>query len=285
VHQQYIADIEASAREALASVDPTPFYVRYGENVRAGVKAHLDTVTDRAAAPIIAKYTGVLAAADIEIFTWTTQGRNCRNFGHDHEAVVRGTTVLAAPGGQAVGVSPVPQEVPVRVTDRWAAFLRRRADAQVSRANLAAMRHGLLPPGWVYGLNDQRQAEFDEQRRILFEISWYLFREPVTGPDGVPVAIWYEGTSEYRTPLLTPPGQWPGSPPDRLAAVTGFGVRVLNRIIPGSRLSFVVQAHAMSGPPAAVTRRFPRKQDAAAFAAELGRRVRADGVGALRHDA
>ncbi len=46
--------------------------MHYGENFWAGVKAHLDTVTDRAAAPIIAKYTGVLAAADIEIFTTTT---------------------------------------------------------------------------------------------------------------------------------------------------------------------------------------------------------------------
>jgi hypothetical protein len=72
VHQQYIADIEASAREALATVDPVPFYMRYGENAWAGVKAHLDTVTERAAAPIIAKYTGVLAAADIEVFTRTT---------------------------------------------------------------------------------------------------------------------------------------------------------------------------------------------------------------------
>jgi glyoxylase-like metal-dependent hydrolase (beta-lactamase superfamily II) len=72
VHQQYIADIEASAREALASVDPVPFYVHYGENVWAGVKGHLDAVTERAAAPVIAKYTGVLAAADIEVFTRTT---------------------------------------------------------------------------------------------------------------------------------------------------------------------------------------------------------------------
>jgi hypothetical protein len=72
LHQQYISDIEASAREALAAVDPVPFYMRYGENVWAGVKAHLDTVTQRAAAPVIAKYTGVLAAADIEIFTTTT---------------------------------------------------------------------------------------------------------------------------------------------------------------------------------------------------------------------
>jgi glyoxylase-like metal-dependent hydrolase (beta-lactamase superfamily II) len=72
VHQQYIADIEASAREALASVDPIPFYMHYGENFWAGVKAHLDTVTERAAAPVIAKYTGVLAAADIGEFTTTT---------------------------------------------------------------------------------------------------------------------------------------------------------------------------------------------------------------------
>jgi glyoxylase-like metal-dependent hydrolase (beta-lactamase superfamily II) len=72
VHQQYIADIEASAREALASVNPWPFYAAAGENFWAGVKAHLDTVTERAAAPVVAKYTGVLAAADIEEFTYTT---------------------------------------------------------------------------------------------------------------------------------------------------------------------------------------------------------------------
>jgi glyoxylase-like metal-dependent hydrolase (beta-lactamase superfamily II) len=72
VHQQYIADIEASSREALTEINPVPFYVAAGENVWAGVKAHLDAVTERAAAPIIAKYTGVLAAADIEVFTRTT---------------------------------------------------------------------------------------------------------------------------------------------------------------------------------------------------------------------
>jgi glyoxylase-like metal-dependent hydrolase (beta-lactamase superfamily II) len=72
VHQQYIADIDASAKEALAAVDPVPFYAHYWPNVWAGVKAHLDTVTERAAAPVIAKYTGVLAAADIGVFTTST---------------------------------------------------------------------------------------------------------------------------------------------------------------------------------------------------------------------
>jgi hypothetical protein len=165
------------------------------------------------------------------------------------------------------------------------AFLRRRADAQLNRANLVAMRQGLLPAGWVYGLNDQRQAEFEEQRRILIEFHKYLFREPVTGPDGVAVAIWYEGVSGYRAPLLVPYRQWPGSPPDRFAAAVGSCIRVMSRIIPRSQqLSFVVQAHALSGPPAAVIRRFLRKQDAGAFAAQLAQQVRASGVEALRQD-
>jgi glyoxylase-like metal-dependent hydrolase (beta-lactamase superfamily II) len=72
LHQQYIADIEASSREALESVNPVPYYVAGGVNVWAGVKGHLDAVTERAAAPVVAKYTGVLAAADIEAFTTTT---------------------------------------------------------------------------------------------------------------------------------------------------------------------------------------------------------------------
>jgi glyoxylase-like metal-dependent hydrolase (beta-lactamase superfamily II) len=72
LHQQYIADIEASAKEALATVNPVPYYTHYGENFWAGVKAHLDAVTERAAAPIVAKYTGVLAAADVKELTYTT---------------------------------------------------------------------------------------------------------------------------------------------------------------------------------------------------------------------
>ena len=72
LHQAYIADIQASAREALGTVDPTPYFMKYGENAWAGVQGYLDAVTDAAAKPVIAKYTGVLAAADIEIFTRTT---------------------------------------------------------------------------------------------------------------------------------------------------------------------------------------------------------------------
>jgi glyoxylase-like metal-dependent hydrolase (beta-lactamase superfamily II) len=65
LQQQYIADLSASARAALASVDPTPFFVKYGENSWAGVKAYLDLVADTATAPVVEKYSGVLAAADV----------------------------------------------------------------------------------------------------------------------------------------------------------------------------------------------------------------------------
>jgi len=54
------------------SVNPVPFYVAAGENAWAGVKGHLNAVTERAVAPIIAKYTGVLAAADIEEIAYST---------------------------------------------------------------------------------------------------------------------------------------------------------------------------------------------------------------------
>jgi glyoxylase-like metal-dependent hydrolase (beta-lactamase superfamily II) len=84
VHQAYIADIEASVKEALASVDPMPYYIHYRENFWAGVKGHLDTVTERAAAPVIAKYTGVLAAADIEVFTRTTTFAIMQSFRLDY---------------------------------------------------------------------------------------------------------------------------------------------------------------------------------------------------------
>jgi glyoxylase-like metal-dependent hydrolase (beta-lactamase superfamily II) len=72
LHQRYIADIVDSSYAALAAVDPTPYFVKYGANVWAGVNGYLDAVTAEAAAPIIAKYTGVLGAADVPAFTTST---------------------------------------------------------------------------------------------------------------------------------------------------------------------------------------------------------------------
>ena len=62
-----MADLEASARAALDTVDPTPYFQKYGAvgNMWGAVKAYLGAVGDATAAPVIEKYTGVLAAADV----------------------------------------------------------------------------------------------------------------------------------------------------------------------------------------------------------------------------
>jgi glyoxylase-like metal-dependent hydrolase (beta-lactamase superfamily II) len=70
LHQRYMADIEAASRNALDTVDPTPFFVKYGENTWAAVRGYLDAVAAAAAEPVIEKYVDLLAAADV--FTAST---------------------------------------------------------------------------------------------------------------------------------------------------------------------------------------------------------------------
>jgi glyoxylase-like metal-dependent hydrolase (beta-lactamase superfamily II) len=70
LHQQYMADIAESSRKAIDTVSLTPYFEKYGENVWAALKAGLDEMAATAAAPVIEKYTGVLAAADV--FTEST---------------------------------------------------------------------------------------------------------------------------------------------------------------------------------------------------------------------
>jgi glyoxylase-like metal-dependent hydrolase (beta-lactamase superfamily II) len=72
LHRSYISDIVESSRGALSTVDPTPYWMKYGSNVWAAVRGYLNEVTDTATAPVVKKYTGVLAAADIEDFTRST---------------------------------------------------------------------------------------------------------------------------------------------------------------------------------------------------------------------
>lgn len=72
LHQRYVADVIQFAELALGTVDPTPYFVKYGANAWAGVKTYLDAVTAVAAEQVIAKYTGILAAADIKEITYST---------------------------------------------------------------------------------------------------------------------------------------------------------------------------------------------------------------------
>src|SRR2546422_2547105 len=64
LHQQYMADLDASIRHAIDTLDPTEFYVKYGENIWAAVKAHLDATAAAAAQPVIEKYTRTPSAGD-----------------------------------------------------------------------------------------------------------------------------------------------------------------------------------------------------------------------------
>jgi glyoxylase-like metal-dependent hydrolase (beta-lactamase superfamily II) len=70
LHQRYMADIADSSRKALDAVDPAPYFVKYGENSWAATRGYLDAITAAAATPVIEKYRGVLAAADV--FTAST---------------------------------------------------------------------------------------------------------------------------------------------------------------------------------------------------------------------
>jgi glyoxylase-like metal-dependent hydrolase (beta-lactamase superfamily II) len=71
VHQAFIADLTESIKQALGTVDIAPYVARYGNNIWAYVKVWLDEVCRTAAAPVAAKYTGVLAAADVFVMTNT----------------------------------------------------------------------------------------------------------------------------------------------------------------------------------------------------------------------
>ena len=65
VYQRYVDDIIAGVKKALVAVDPAPFFARYGDNSWAAVQQYQAAQVRYAAGPVIKKYTGVLAAADV----------------------------------------------------------------------------------------------------------------------------------------------------------------------------------------------------------------------------
>ena len=67
LQRQYIRDLDASAKQTLATLDPTPFFQKYGPsgNAWAIFKTYLDAAAGLAAAPVVDKYLGKLAGADV----------------------------------------------------------------------------------------------------------------------------------------------------------------------------------------------------------------------------
>jgi glyoxylase-like metal-dependent hydrolase (beta-lactamase superfamily II) len=65
IYRQYVDDLIDNIKKALVTVDPTPYFAKYGANSWAAVKAYQDAQVAYASAPVIKKYLGVLAAADV----------------------------------------------------------------------------------------------------------------------------------------------------------------------------------------------------------------------------
>jgi glyoxylase-like metal-dependent hydrolase (beta-lactamase superfamily II) len=67
LQRQYIRDLDTSVKQTMASLDPTPFFQKYGPsgNAWAIFKTYLDAAARQAAAPVVDKYLGKLAGADV----------------------------------------------------------------------------------------------------------------------------------------------------------------------------------------------------------------------------
>ena len=65
VYQQYVDDIVDDVKKALAAVDPTPYFAKYGNNAWAASSSTWPRWSTYASVPVIQKYLGVLAAADV----------------------------------------------------------------------------------------------------------------------------------------------------------------------------------------------------------------------------
>jgi len=67
LQREYVRDLAASTRATIGTLDPTPFIAKYGPtgNFWALGGSYLDAAARQAAAPITAKYTGVLGGADV----------------------------------------------------------------------------------------------------------------------------------------------------------------------------------------------------------------------------
>jgi hypothetical protein len=67
LQRAYVRDLDASVRQTMASLDPTPFFQQYGAsgNAWAIFKSYLGAAAQQAAQPVTDKYLGRLGGADV----------------------------------------------------------------------------------------------------------------------------------------------------------------------------------------------------------------------------
>ena len=68
VQRSYLGDLNEATRDAIASVDPSSIYQELAPNAWAIFKKYMDTVSERAAEPVVEKYENVLAGTDVYTF-------------------------------------------------------------------------------------------------------------------------------------------------------------------------------------------------------------------------
>lgn len=67
LQREYVSDLDASVKQTLTSLDPTPFFQQYGPsgNAWAIFKTYLDAAAHQAAEPVVDKYLDRLGGADV----------------------------------------------------------------------------------------------------------------------------------------------------------------------------------------------------------------------------
>lgn len=67
LQREYLRDLDASVRQTISGLDPTPYFAQYGPsgNAWAIFKSYLDAAAEQAAAPVVDKYVGTLGGADV----------------------------------------------------------------------------------------------------------------------------------------------------------------------------------------------------------------------------
>ena len=162
LHQQYMADIAESSRKAIDTVDPTRYFVKYGENTWAAVKGYLDEVT-----------RGRRRARDREVHR---RARGRRRLHREHDVLGDGVDParprLRLPGASLMAAHPARDPVAVA---RWTC-VRRDLPSEVARARTAlrVAVHG--DPGRV---DRERGAAVDRAVRCTSrrrELQWVAER-------------------------------------------------------------------------------------------------------------
>ncbi len=175
--------------------------------------------------------------------------------------------------------------------DRWVAYEQRKADRQLARSR---ERYQLTSQGrpvtWLDRWGAHEQRKFDGQLahgRVMSQLAPLVPREPVHGPDWVPVRVTVGKTGCSWLGHLE---NGPGGPGFALGGILGFAVAVAMLTAIGVTMliwryafhqTYTVYARVESCPPVMRKVRLPGEAVAYRYAAGLVSSIQAEGAPAL----